>query len=115
VTATDTEGRKATYPVVVSVAPKLAVATKRLKPGRAGKLYRTKLVATGGVLPKLWRVKGRLPRGVKLDRTTGVLSGIPLKGGTYRITVEVTDALKVKSTRPLAIVVVAPKPKPKSS
>lgn len=109
VTATDTESRTATYPVIVTVAAKLDVATQRLRPGKVGKRYRAKLVALGGVQPKLWRVKGRLPRGVKLDRTLGVLSGIPTKAGTYRITVEVTDALKVKSTQALVLVVTAPK------
>ena len=96
----------------MNVAAKLSIATKRLRPGKVGKLYAAKLVALGGVQPKLWRVKGRLPRGVKLDRKTGVLSGIPTKAGTYRITVEVTDALKVKSTQSL-VIVVAPTPTPK--
>ena len=109
-TATDTEGRTATYPVIITVAPKLSIVTKRLRPGKVDKLYRAKLVALGGVQPKLWRVKGRLPRGVKLDRTTGVLLGKPTKAGTYRITVEITDALKVKSTQAL-VIVVAPAPK----
>ena len=94
---------------MIVVAPKLDIATQRLRPGRVGKLYRAKLVALGGVQPKLWRVKGRLPRGVKLDRTTGVLLGTPKKAGTYRITVEVTDALQVKSTESFVIVVTAPK------
>lgn len=106
---TDTEvptPRSANSSGVIVVAAKLDVTTQRLRPGRVGKLYRAKLVSAGGVQPKLWRVKGRLPRGVKLNRTTGVLRGTPKKAGTYRITVEVTDSLKVKSTQPLVIVVV---------
>lgn len=109
---TDTEvptPRSATSSGVIVVAPKLDIATQRLRPGRVGKLYRAKLVALGGVQPKLWRVKGRLPRGVKLDRATGVLLGTPKKAGRYRITAEVTDALHVKSTESFVIVVTAPK------
>lgn len=109
VTATDTESRTATYPAIINVAAKLDVVTRRLRPGKVGKLYRAKLVSLGGVQPKLWKVKGRLPRGVRLDRKLGVLKGIPTKAGTYRITVEVTDALKVKSTQSLVLVVTAPK------
>ena len=109
---TDTEGRTATYPVIINVAAKLTVVTQEAPPGKVGKLYRAKLVSLGGVQPKLWRVKGRLPRGVKLDRKTGVLSGNPTKAGTYRITVEATDALKVKSTQSL-VIVIAPAPTPK--
>ena len=53
-----------------------------------------------------WKVtKGPLPKGVKLDKATGVLSGKPTKAGRYRITVEATDALKVKATKSFTIVV----------
>jgi len=105
--ATDSEGRIANYPGLLTVAPRLAISTLKIRPAKVGRLYRAKLKALGGVLPKTWRVKGRLPRGIRLDRTLGVLSGTPLKAGTYRITVEVVDALKVKSTTPLVLVVVA--------
>ncbi len=110
---TDTEvptPRSTSLSGLIVVASKLDITTERVRPGRVGKLYRAKLVAVGGVQPKLWGVKGRLPRGVKLDRTTGVLLGTPTKAGTYRITVEVTDALKVKSTQSF-VIVVAPAPK----
>ena len=79
------------------------------KPARVGKLYRLKLRTTGGVAPVKWKVtKGPLPKGIKLDRATGVLSGKPTKAGKYKITVEATDSLKVKSTTSFTIVVQAP-------
>jgi hypothetical protein len=65
------------------------------------------------VKPTTWRlVSGPLPRGVRLDRTLGVLSGKPTRPGRYRITLEVVDELDVFSTRSLTLVVkAAPKPK----
>jgi hypothetical protein len=104
--ATDTEGRIASYPGLVTVALRIAISTMKIRPAKVGRLYRAKLKALGGVLPKTWRVKsGRFPQGIRLDRALGVISGTPRKAGRYRITVEVVDALKVKSTKTLLLVV----------
>jgi large repetitive protein len=105
---TDTEGRTADYPAVFGVASRLAVSTLKLRPGKVGRLYRAKVVATGGVVPKNWKiVRGPLPRGIRFDRTLGVLSGTPTKPGRYRVTFEATDALKVKAVKKLVIEVLA--------
>jgi hypothetical protein len=113
VTATDGEGRVATYTAAMNVAAKVAVVRQPLPAGRVGKLYRARLRSTGGVAPVRWKVTtGPFPRGIRLDRATGVISGKPRKAGRYRITVEVTDALKVKSTRSFTIIV---KPAPAKS
>ena len=105
---TDTEGRTADYSAVFGVAQRLTISTLRLRPGKVGRVYRAKLATTGGVLPKTLRiVKGPLPRGVRFDRTLGVLSGTPTKPGRYRIRVEATDALKVKSAKTLVLDVLA--------
>jgi hypothetical protein len=117
ISITDTEAptpRTATYTGVIVVAAKLDVVTQRVRPGKVGKLYRAKLVSTGGVKPTVWKVtKGPLPRGVKLDRKTGVLSGKPRKAGRFAITVEVTDELGVKSAQRL-VILVAPAAKAKN-
>jgi len=103
---TDTEGRTADYPAVFGVASRLAVSTLKLRPGKVGRLYRAKLATKGGVLPKKWKIKtGPLPRGVRFDRTLGLLSGTPTKPGRYRVTFEATDALKVTSTKTFLIIV----------
>ena len=116
----DAEGRSDTYSGRITVAPRLAIATKRLKNGRVGRLYRAKLKSVGGV-PVLngdvaspgWRIKrGPLPRGIRFDRTTGSFVGIPLKRGIWVIAVEIVDALRVKATTNVFLVVV-PKLKPK--
>jgi hypothetical protein len=113
VTVTDSEARVANYPARIVVAEKLAVSTLLLRPGKVGKLYAAKVATSGGVKPATWRIiVGPLPRGVRFDRTTGALYGIPTKPGRYRLTFEATDSLGVKATKRLAILV-APAPAPK--
>ena len=105
---TDNEGRTADYPTVFAVASRLAISTLKLRPGKVGRLYRAKLATTGGLLPKKWKVKsGPLPRGIRFDRTLGVLSGTPTRPGRYRVTFEATDTLGVTSTKMLGIDVLA--------
>lgn len=103
---TDTESRSVTVGGTIVVSPRLAITTRVLKPGKAGRLYRARLVATGGVIPKIWKIThGPLPHGVRLDRKTGILSGTPRNAGRYRIKVQVTDGFKVVSTRTLRLTV----------
>ena len=100
----DDEGRTSDYAANFGVAARLAVSTLLLKPGRVGKLYRSRVAATGGVLPKAWRITaGTLPRGVRFDRKLGLLSGTPKKAGRYRLTFQVTDGLKVVAKKTLRI------------
>ena len=107
-TATDTEGRKADYPSTMTVAQRLTITTRLLRPAKVGRAYRQKVVTTGGVIPKVLRVtKGPLPRGIRFDRALGVLSGTPTRPGTYRITFDAVDALRAHSTKTLKLVVTA--------
>lgn len=60
--------------------------------GVAGSAYRQSLSATGGTPPYAYLLSGgSLPPGVVLT-AAGVLSGTPTAAGTYRFTVQVTDA-----------------------
>jgi hypothetical protein len=105
---TDAEGRTTNFTARIVVANKLAISTILLRPGKVGKLYTAKLKTLGGVKPSTWRIfRGVLPRGVRFDRTLGVLAGTPKKAGRYRVTFEATDALGVVSKRTLTIVVSA--------
>ena len=116
-TLTDSEGRVANYPARIVVAQRLVVSTLLLRPARQGVYYQARLKTTGGVVPRTWRIaRGPLPRGLRFDRSAGMVFGIPTRPGRYRVTFEATDALGVKATKTLAIVVAAaPKPKkPKS-
>ena len=113
VTATDAEGRTGAYPTTLTVAERLAVAAQRLRPARVGRFYQVRLKTTGGVEPAIWRVKrGPLPRGMRFDRELGLLYGTPKRARTYRMQFEVQDALRVKATGTVTLVV-KPAPKPK--
>jgi hypothetical protein len=111
---TDAEGRVANYPARIVVLAKLSVVTRLLKPGRVGKLFQRKLVTVGGLRPTTWRVvRGPLPRGIRLDRTLGVLSGLPRRPGRFRVTFEATDSLGVTALKTLRITILAAPKKPK--
>ena len=65
--------------------------------GKAAKAYRAKLIARGGLVPRTWAVtRGALPRGIHLDRKTGVLSGTPKASGTFRFRITVSDPFPEK-------------------
>ena len=114
-TVTDSEGRVANYPGRIVVVEKLAVSTPLLRPGKVGKLYGAKVKTLGGVKPVEWQIlRGPLPRGVRFDRTTGTLFGIPKRPGSYRVTFEATDALGVSARKTLRIHVAPVPPKPRS-
>ena len=77
---------------------------RKLLDAFVGKLYRSRVAASGGVLPKAWRITaGKLPKGVHFDRKLGLLSGTPTKPGRYRLTFQVTDGLKVVAKKTLRI------------
>ena len=105
--ATGADGERATVPGTIQVAQKLAITTTTLETATAGSAFTQRLTARGGTRPLTWRVaSGALPKGMKLDRSTGVLSGTPSKTGTSRFTVEAKDRLGGKSTRTYRIQVV---------
>jgi hypothetical protein len=77
------------------------------RPAKVGKLFGAKLKTFGGVAPATWRITlGPLPRGIRFDRTTGILAGIPKKAGTYRVTFEVTDSLGIVAKKTLKLIVI---------
>ena len=74
----DTAGLTATVNVPLAVAKKLAITSIRLRAGVEGRRYSTLITKVGGVGPIRYRiVGGRLPVGVRLDTSTGRVSGIP--------------------------------------
>ena len=104
----DAAGQRATVPASIRIAARLTIATARLPLATVGEEYLARLASIGGLAPKQWRiVKGPLPRGINLDRKTGVLSGVAREAGRYRITVRATDRLGASSTRTLTLVVTA--------
>lgn len=102
----DSEGRTAVFPAVFRVAPRLSISTAALRSGTVGRAYRARLAATGGLVPRRWTVvTGPLPRGIRLDRARGLLSGKPTRAGRYRVTFEASDKFGAKSTRSLVIAI----------
>ena len=107
-TATDVQGRAAKYPGTISVTPSLRLRSQNVPAARVGRTYRAELRAIGGVAPNFWTIeRGRLPRGLRLDATLGVVVGTPRMSGTHRITVEARDRLDVKAKATFTIVELA--------
>lgn len=78
----------------VTVLPRIHFVTRSLDLGVAGKPYRARIAVSGGKTPS-WAVGG-LPAGLRFDRGTGTISGVPRRAGSFGISVVVTDALGAK-------------------
>jgi len=71
-----------------------------LPKGILGSEYSFQLRAQGGTTPITWRLEaGRLPTGLTLDATTGMISGVPRAMGQFRFEVKAMDA----SSPPMAV------------
>lgn len=106
VAVTDAESRRAAYVARMVVAKRLAIKTKKLKPGKVGRFMSRKVATLGGIGPMKTKVKrGPIPRGVFFDRLAGVFAGSPRKAGTWRIRVEIVDSLGVKARGIVVLVV----------
>jgi len=67
----------------------------------------------GGGLPACSNyrlVSGTLPDGITMDPVTGIISGIPLDGGTYNFTVECVDVTNQTVTKDFTITIYNPLP-----
>jgi Putative Ig domain len=71
----------------------LTLDTTALPAGTVGTPYSATMSATGGTQPYTWHVTGYdLPFGLRLDKSTGVISGRPLVHGTWKVIITVTDS-----------------------
>ncbi len=94
--AADGEDRSARVDVVVTISPALTIRTKQLRAARVSRFYSATLARRGGVRPLTWRVvAGRFPVGIRLERATGRIAGVPRHAGKFALTVEIRDALGV--------------------
>ena len=77
----------------LSVHAVLKITSKSpLASGKVGTAYSVSLKASGGATPYSWsRLQGSLPPGLTLSQS-GVISGTPTKAGTWKATLQVTDA-----------------------
>jgi len=97
---------------VITVA-QLQAVTPPLPSGDVAVGYNANLVATGGVPPYTWSMtSGQLPSGLKLDPTTGIISGTPILATTpptpTNFTVQVEDSNSTKSTPQALSIVIDP-------
>ena len=86
----------------------LLVVTTSLPAGTQNTGYSAMLAATGGITPYTWSISsGNLPTGLRLNSSTGAITGTPSGGGTSHFTVQVTDAEQPPATAaaPLSITI----------
>ncbi len=91
--------------------PPLKIQTANLPKAVIRADFNAKIEATGGTAPLRWQtVDSQLPPGLKLDATSGIISGTPTNLGDYRFTIGVVDAAKPAQTdgREYLFKVVAP-------
>ncbi len=93
VTDTGTPAQSATATLSLAIAPgPLTITTLSLPDGIATVPYSKTLTASGGQMPYVWSLQsGRLPAGLTLDPSTGIISGTPTTPGSSSLTFKVTD------------------------
>ena len=93
---------------IIPPLPLTITSTSRLPDGNAQTKYTGRLKVSGGLAPHKWSlVEGsRLPAGLSLNVTTGIISGTPAKATARResCTIKVTDA-KQSGTKTLSLTV----------
>jgi hypothetical protein len=106
-TVKDAEGRTVTKDVVIAIAPKLTIATTRLKAATVGKRYAVTFKLRGGVGPTTWKLVGFRPgaKGLKWNKANGTLSFTPSSARKFTIVVRATDSLGAISTRTVTLTV----------
>jgi large repetitive protein len=83
--------KQVTLPLVV--VPRIHIVPIDLHRGHMRRAYRATITVTGGQGP-VWSIAvGALPPGLRLDPTTGVITGVPKRRGAFPFVVSVHDAL----------------------
>jgi hypothetical protein len=78
-------------PIAPEARKLLAITSRALPVGHLGKAYVARLKAVGGTAPYRWvRTGGSLAPGLRLT-TTGRLTGVPKRTGSYRLRAKVVD------------------------
>ena len=96
---------KSSAVATVSTA-RFKILTSSIPSGVTGMHYSASLAASGGQAPYRWNVlAGSLPAGLKLDASTGLLSGSPLAPGTYPFKIQGTDATEQSSQQSYSILI----------
>jgi len=91
----DTNKNQDVFVVTTGISdPPLIILSKLAQP-QVGSPYSASLVAAGGTRPLFWTLsEGALPPGLFLDPSTGQISGLPQRAGSYTFTVLVMDSAR---------------------
>jgi hypothetical protein len=94
ITATSAAQSSAQAATTLSLATtKLTIANSSLPAATVGTAYDAQLAGIGGQPPYTWSIpSGTLPSGLKLASGSGTITGTATQGGTFNLTVGVTDA-----------------------
>jgi hypothetical protein len=105
----DSAGGAATKTFSMSICLAPTITTTSLSNGEVGRKYNAQLAVSQGLSPYKWAIlSGRLPPGLLLNSTTGVISGTPTSiYGPVQVVFKVTDAVGVSSTANLSMRIVA--------
>jgi hypothetical protein len=88
----------------LEVAPAVSLITEALPSGNKSLAYTQNLSAGGGRGPYSWELSGgALPDGLKLNASSGVISGTPRKTGRFDFKLTVEDSLGGQATRSFSL------------
>jgi large repetitive protein len=104
---TDVLGRTTLHTITLGVADKLRLAAVKMpRAGHVSRLYQAHGVAQGGYGKRTWSIAaGALPAGLRLDPTTGSITGKPARRGRYGFYLTVKDELGASRSMKLSIVI----------
>ncbi len=107
----DSASQSATRQLRITINPALAapsITTTTLPNTTSGVDYSQVVAATGGRAPYTWSISaGALPAGLRLDASTGRITGAATNVGSFSFTVRATDADARVAERAFTIAVVA--------
>jgi len=93
----------------INIVEKLVIETERLFDAVVGEVYNFRLQANGGAYGAYqWEMRSITPRGMSLDRDSGVFSGIPRERQTILMSFMVKDIDEHSSTRDLMFYIANP-------
>lgn len=110
VTATDADAHTASKPLTITVAPApLRFTDVPALQGLKGSSFNYQLTAAGGIPAYTWSItSGAFPAGLKLDPSSGLISGVPAVAGLFTFGVTVRDQGSASATATIQIKLLDP-------